>query len=261
MSVRSLAPRRSCSSSSLLALAALASLAALGGCSPDKGPGSLVVDYVLGNNKMCAELGIDRVEVRAYQGTLAEPTAEYEDTKLCNDDNEVELTEITPGIYAVSVVGYDDAGVAIFDNLGQSQTERTVEVFEAAETTTEAELTARPAQLRIAWRLGEGGFGNCSGVGIDRFEVTAYEEGGGTVLLETVLDCELPPEEGENYRLVPDPDRALNGTRFGEVGIQALDASGNSVGVSAAFAFAPPGAGYPVELNIECTDMGCVEQP
>lgn len=242
-------------------LAALGLLAALGGCAPDKGPGSLVVNYVLGNNKTCAELGIDRLEIKAYQGTLDMPTAEFEDNMLCNDDGMVDLIDIPPGLYSISAIGYDDVGVAIFDNQGQSDMERLVEIFEAAETTTEAELTARPAQLKIAWRLGEGGFGNCDGVGIDRFEITAFEEGGGTIMLETTLDCELAPEGSDGYRVIADPDRDLNGTRFGEVGIQALDASGNGIGMPASFVFPPVGPGYPVEINIECTDMGCYEQP
>jgi hypothetical protein len=63
------------------------------------------------------------------------------------------------------------------------------------------------------------------------------------------------------FRLVPDPDRILNGTRFGEVGIQALDTSGNAVGSAAAFVFTPVGPGYDVDLRIECTELGCYEQP
>lgn len=229
-------------------------------CAPDKGPGSLVVEYVLGNNKTCAEIGVERLEVSVYQGTLEEPTVEYEDTLLCNDDGEAVISDIEPGVYSISVIGYDGNDVATFDNQGQPAAERALEIFEAAETTAEAELTARPAQLSLAWRLGEGGFGNCGAVGIDRFEITTYEEGGGTVLLEAVLDCELKGDS-MGFRVVPDPERALNGTRFGEVGIQALDTSGNSVGSAAAFEFMPVGAGYDVELRIECTELGCYEQP
>jgi hypothetical protein len=229
-------------------------------CAPDKGPGTLIVEYVLGNNKTCAEIGVDRVEVTVYQGPIDDPTVDYSDMLLCDDNGEAIVSGIEPGIYSVSAVGFDVDGVAILDNQGQPAGERTIEIFEAAEATHEAELTARPAELRLAWRLGEGGFANCSGVGIDRFEITTYEEGGGTVLLETILDCDLDGDES-GFRLVPDPDRVLNGARFGEVGFQGIDTAGNSVGAPAAFLFTPVGAGYGVELRIECTADGCYEQP
>jgi hypothetical protein len=229
-------------------------------CAPDKGPGSLVIDYTLGNNKLCAEIGVERIEMTVYQGTLEEPTVEYEDMLLCDDNGESVIGDIEPGVYSIAAVGYDANDVAIFDNLGQPATERALEIFEAAETNIEAELTARPAELRIAWRLGDGGFANCAGVMIDRFEITTYEMGGGTVLLESVMDCELGGDS-MGFRLVEDPERILNGTRLGEVGIQALDASGNVVGSPALFVFMPPGSGYGVELRIECTELGCYEQP
>lgn len=229
-------------------------------CAPDKGPGSVVVEYVLGNSKTCAEVGVDRIEVIVYQGTVEEPSIEYENSLLCDDAGEATISDIEPGVYSVSTIGYDSNDVAIFDNQGQPSAERVIEVFEAAQTSHEAELTARPAELRIAWRLGAGGFANCSGVGIDRFEITAYEEGGGTVLLETMLDCVLGGD-AMGFRDVPDPDRMLNGARFGEVGIAALDAAGNPVGAAAPFLFMPVGPGYGVELRIECTDEGCYEQP
>jgi hypothetical protein len=229
-------------------------------CAPDKGPGSLVVEYLLGNSKTCAEVGVERIEVTVYQGTLEEPSVEYEDSLLCDDSGETIVSDIEPGVYSVATIGYDSNGVAIFDNQGQPSAERVIEIFEAAETSHEAELTARPAELRLAWRLGAGGFANCSGVGIDRFEITAYEEGGGTVLLETTMDCDLGGD-AMGFRVVPDPDRLLNGTRFGEVGIEGLDAAGNAVGMAEPFIFMPVGPGYAVELRLECTDEGCYEQP
>jgi hypothetical protein len=239
------------------------SLAVAGGClvacSPDKGPGALSVEYVLGNNKTCEELGVVQIEVTAFQGTVDEPTNEHSDLLNCDNDNEAFIDDIEPGIYSVSAVGYDADDVAIYDNHGQPLEDRRVEIFEASETPFEAELTARPAELRIAWRLGVGGNSNCSAVGIDRLEITAFEQDGGTVLLETEMDCEMAGD-AEGFRLVPDPDRDLNGARFGEVGIQPIDSAGNSVGDSATIIFMPPGPGYGIELYIECTDAGCYEQ-
>lgn len=240
-------------------LALVGCAAALAGCAPDKGPGSLTVSYMLGNNKTCAELGIDRLEVQVFQGTVEEPTNEYGDTMLCQDDAEILIDTIEPGIYSFAMYGYDEDGVAVLDNFDQPTSERQVEIFEAAESSIEAELTARPAQLEVRWRLGVDGFASCDGVGIDAFEIVAYQVDGSSVLLEAELDCELTGDETTGYRLIPDPERELNGTLFGEVGVQAVDAAGNSVGAPAAFTFEPPGPGYTIQLAIECTDLGCTE--
>ena len=231
-------------------------LALVGGCAPDKGPGSLSVDYILGNSKTCAELGVERLRAVLYQGEADAPTLEIEEDVLCSSGGSISLEEVEPGLYSLSVTAYDAGDVAIFDNLGQPDAERRIEIFEAAEATNEAELTARPAELGIAWRLGDEGFGNCDGVGISRFEIAAFQTGGGSVLLETELDCELNGD-AQGYRDIADPGRDLNGVLFGEAGIQALDASGEPVGDPALFEFEPVGPGYPVKLNIECTAVGC----
>lgn len=239
-------------------LALLGCTAALAGCAPDKGPGSLEVTYVLGNNKTCAELGIDRLEVEVFQGTLEMPTNEYGDNILCQNGAPILIEAIEPGIYSFAMYGYDANGVAVLDNLSQPVAERQVEIFEAADTSIQAQLTASPAVLEVRWRLGADGFGSCAGVGIDAFEIIAFQTDGSSVLLEAELACDLEGN-AEGYRVIPDPERELNGTLFGEVGVQAVDASGNSVGAPASFSFDPPGPGYTVQLAIECTDLGCTE--
>lgn len=233
----------------------LATLGTLAGCQPDKGPGSIVVEYVLGNNKTCAEVGVTDVRASAFKGSFEDPSILHSDVTNC-DAGEVVLEGIEPNTYEVRVIGYDENGVAIFDNMGQDSPERVVEVFEAADSMLSVDMTARPADLLVRWRLGAGGFDNCAGIGIDRFEVTAYQTGGGTLLLDTDLDCELGGDS-QGFRFVNDPDRLLNGLLFGEVGIQAVDASGGDIGTPAVFVFDPVGPGYAVELTIECTEAGC----
>jgi hypothetical protein len=235
---------------------ALVTAATLAACQPDTGPGSVVVSYVLGNSKMCDEVGVTDVQASLFKGDYDNPSVLYSEMVSCAE-GEVVLESIPPNTYEVRVIGYDDAGVATFDNLGQDSTNRVVEVFEAAQSDIEQDLSARPADLRIRWRLGADGFGNCTGVGIARFEISAYETGGGTLMLQTEIDCEAGGDS-QGYRLVPDPDRELNGARFGEVGIQAIAADGTDVGDPAVFEFDPVGAGYPVELAIECTQAGCI---
>jgi hypothetical protein len=229
---------------------ALLALTVLSGC-PDKGPGELTVTYVLGNDKTCEEVGVDSVRAKL----TIEGTERYSEDVDCSV-GEIVIDEIEPELYDVEVLAYDDAGVAILDNLGNPLSERRVEIFEASSASHEAELDARPSVLKVRWRLGDEGFGNCASVGIDRFVVKAFEVGGSALLLEDTIDCE---EGGDpmGYREVPDPERLLNGTLFGEVGIQAQDASGADVGAAATFVCDPVGAGYPVELTIECSDVEC----
>ncbi|PRP95642.1 hypothetical protein ENSA5_37750 [Enhygromyxa salina] len=241
------------------ALVVVVGVSALAGCSPDKGPGSLSVTYELGNQKSCAELGIDSLRAELVQGPSEDLTVVYSEEIPCEDGGEIVLDLLEPGLYSLIVSAQDDNGVETMDNLGQPDTERRVEIFEAAQANVAAELTARPAQFELRWRLGADGFGNCAAIGIDRFEVTAYQNNGTVVLLETELDCDLAGD-AMGYRLVPDPDRELNGALLDEVGIQAVDASGNSVGSAATISFEPVGAGYPLQLTVECTESGCVEQ-
>jgi hypothetical protein len=239
---------------------ALLTAATLAGCKQDIGPGSVVVSYVLGNNKTCAEIEVTNIEVKLFRGTFEEPEVEYTELVPCDGSGEVVIDGIVPDSYEIRVIGKDANDVAILDNLGQTSAERRVEVFDDAESTIDVDLTARPAELWVRWALGMGGFSNCGGVGIDRFQITAYETGGAQVMLETEIDCEEAGDETTGYRLVEDPDRELNGARLGEVGIRAIGADGSQIGAPAAFIFDPPGAGYPVELGIECTNVGCIPE-
>jgi hypothetical protein len=243
----------------LLGSAALVTAATLAGCRSEPEPGSVVVGYVLGNNKTCAEVGVNEIEVELYKGDVEQPSVSYKERTSCSALGEVVVDGLPPNSYYVKVTGFDVNGVATFDNMGQSATSRVVEVFDDSESSYDADLTARPADLKVRWRLGDQGFGNCAGVGIARFEIKAYQTGGGTLLLTTEIDCNAPGGS-DGYRLVPDPERRLNGVLFGEVGIQALSSSGGNVGLPATFAFDPVGPGYAVTLGIECTEAGCISE-
>ena len=242
-----------------LGSAALVTAATLAGCRSDPEPGSVVVSYVLGNSKTCEEVGVTEIEAVLFKGSFEQPSVEYSERVDCSAVGELEVEGVPPDTYEVRVIGYDDNEIATFDNLGQSASMRVVEVFDDAESSFDADLTARPAELMVRWRLGDQGFGNCQGVGIARFEITAYQVGGGTPLLTTLLDCSAPGGS-DGYRLIPDPDRKLNGVLLGEVGIQALAADGDDVGLPLPFVFDPVGPGYPVKIGIECTDAGCISE-
>lgn len=252
-------PARTRLAAPLLGALTLTSLPMLGGCGPEKGPGSLAVTYVLGNAKTCDELGIETVELELIRGSGDDREVLYDDRGPCGDDLLIEGIEAKT--YEVEVTAFDGNGIATLDNLADSESERRIEIFEASDATLEVDLTSRPAELFVRWRLGADGFADCDGVGIDAFEVRAFEEDGGNLLLEDVLSCGLDGDGAGNWRLLADPERDLTGSLFGEVGITPLDANGDAVGGAATFEFDPVGAGYPVQLSIECDELGCVPDP
>ncbi|NVB42672.1 hypothetical protein G6O69_32925 [Pseudenhygromyxa sp. WMMC2535] len=237
------------------ALSLLLLTTASSGCA-ETGPGTLEVEYTLGNNKACSDLGVSTVEALLVRGSGDEREVLYDRRTACG--GALIIDDIEPQAYELEVYAYDSANVAILDNLSEATSARRVEIFDASDAVRDVDLTERPAELRVRWRLGEGGFSSCEGVGIDSFEIKAFREGGSGLILETTLDCELDGEGSGNWRVIDDPERELIGSTFGEVGIQALDASGTEIGASAAFIFDPVGAGYPVELTIECDENGCV---
>jgi hypothetical protein len=256
-STRTTSTRTTATRTLALGTGALALIATLAGCQPDRGPGSVLVTYRLGNSKTCDEVEVASIRATVFRGgTIDAADLLYSEEVDC-EDGEVLIENVNPNTYELVVVGYDNAGVAIFDNLGQPVADRKVEVFDAADSETDADLTARPAELLVRWRLGDGGFDNCAGIGIDRFEIQAYQIGGGTVLLETEIDCEVGGGP-QGFRTVEDPDRQLNGAQFGEVGVQAVAPDGSDVGSPAVYVFDPVGPGYAVELTIECTAAGCL---
>ncbi|MFV8753395.1 hypothetical protein ACNOYE_22830 [Nannocystaceae bacterium ST9] len=231
-------------------------IVALTGCKHDPGPSSASIEFVLGNDKECAEVGVETMHVVLSRGEGADRVELYEEYAPCVD-GPVIVEDIAPKNYDLLVEGLDEAMIVVFDNLGSPASQRKIEIFDGSQAQTTVELTARPSDLLVRWRLGQDGFGNCAGVGIDRFNVRAFETGGGTLLLEHEFDCETTGEDADGYRLVPDPERVLNGTRLGEVGIQALDASGTELGEPATFVFDPVGPGYPTKLTLECSNVGC----
>lgn len=234
-----------------LTRASVLAFVALLGCKNQDGPGDLSVDFVLGNDKTCAEVGVDNITVTLSRSgeTL------YTQTGAC-EDGPVLLEDVKPNNYDVLVEGLDSSLFVVFDNLDTPAGERKVEVFEDSLKEITVDMLARPADLLVRWDFE---FSSCSQAGIDRFQVRAFEVGGGSLMLEGEIDCEVEPDPDipGGYHLFPDADRVLVGTQLGEVGVVPLDASGTMVGEQVTFAFEPVGAGYPVRITLSCTGTGC----
>ena len=220
------------------------------GCSDDVEPGSLNVEYVLGNSKSCAELGIETVQAFLYQDDM--PMFEGEDN--CQTGT-IEITGVDAGNYDLLVRAIDGEGFPALDNNGSPTAQRVVEIFEGGQAQPLVTLTAAPVELELRWQVDDG-FGSCESAGIDKFRVQAFQTDGANLLLSTELPCTQIGGPG-GYRPIEDPERTLNGSLFGEVGIQGLASDGSSLGDAATFEFEPPGDGRTIRLSIDCTVDGC----
>lgn len=224
----------------------LAGLAALSGCK-NEDPGSLLVTYRLGNDRSCAEAGVQEIRV-----VLDEDNG-IENSAPCAEGT-VELLGLPIGTYNVDVTGIDENGVVIMDNVKDGVTKVTVKGDGKELTPPEIALTDAPAKLQLRWDFG---FTSCENAGIEAFEIEAFDDSGSENLLAAELTCTAQPDTSDGYRAVPDPERQLNGRRLGEVGIQPLDSSGAPVGDRLIFTLEPPSPGYTVSLTMECDETGC----
>ena len=237
-----------CSLTRLALLPLIAAATAMSGCA-DTDPGSALIKYRIGNDKTCAEAGVEQIRV-----TLDEEDG-IDDTAPCGE-GEFLYEGIPVGKYTIMIEGIDAMGIAIVDNLDEEAVKININGDGSEKETTVIALTDSPARLHVAWDFGGH---NCESVGVDHFLIEAYAEGtGSNKLLTETIDClEGPTEDLGTYREVPDPERALLGGVFGEAGIRPQDADGNLVGSAVNFVFEPPMPGYPIEVTIDCDDSGC----
>ncbi len=218
-------------------------------CGKGKGEdyGVLVVPYELGNHRQCGDLGIVSVRAELDEGNLSQ--------EVDCGAGQVRFNLLQPGHYDVVVYGVDDSGVQAMDSLAAGPVP--VEVVGSGTTVVvdpAVKLTAAPAKLQLRWDLG---FGSCESSSIDSFAISAWRSDGSDLLMQTKVPCSTVGKGREQYRLVPDMERALSGDELGEVDVQAQDSHGIPMGESVTFNFAPPGAGGEVKLSLNCMDGGC----
>ncbi len=228
-------------------LACFVALAASAGCKGEDSPGSLVVTYRLGNDRSCADTGVQEIRV------VLDEEDGIEDGAPCVD-GEVVLEGLPVGTYTVLVEGIDQNGVVIMDNIDASETKVKIAGDGKELMPSTIALTDSPAKLQVRWDFG---FTSCENVGIDAFEIEAFDEAGSDNLLTASLDCTAQPDTSAGYRDVADPERELNGRRFGQLGIQPVDSSGAEVGERLIYNFDPPTPGYTVGVTLECDELGC----
>jgi len=209
--------------------------------------GALVVPYELGNHRDCSSLGVVAVRAELDDG---DKTQEVD----C-DAGELRFNLLKPGHYDLVVYGIDKDGVEVMDSLAAGPVP--VDVVGSGATVVvdpAVKLTAAPAKVKLRWDLG---FGSCGSASLSKFSIAGWRADGSDLLMETKVDCSMTGQGREQYRLVPDKERALSGDELGEVEVQAVDVHDIAMGKPVTFMFDPPGPGGEVKLSLSCSGAGC----
>lgn len=223
------------------------------GCNKDENKplGTLVVSFKLGSGQSCSQADVTRIKA-----TLDED--EYVEEVDCSEQ-EVRFDAIKTGTYDLKVYGIDKDGFAVMDSLDMDPDKTEVSITEGSTVTVDVRLTSTPAKLKIRWKLDSDTYDDWNSLGIESFEITAWNEDGADVLLDTEIDRSKAADDKDHYRIVADPDRELKGDDFGSVQVQPLDKNGTKVGSkpAAEFSFESPGAGRVVKISVTCDNSGC----
>lgn len=241
----------------------LSALSTLSACNNDTPTGALTVPFQIGSNDVCTfknpadmDIPVEDVRIALYRpGTIgsAEPVAE--ETVPCAD-KEASFTTIAAGTYEIVAEGLDANRLVVFDNVGEMNK---AEVLEGQDTSADrVRLSLTPAKVYLRWSYG---FGNsqCSQIPVKKYAVEARRDDGNSKLGEGDFACDAVTDDPDNYHLLADEGRVINGNDLDTIEITPKDASGGDVGMYASFSFAPPGPGGSVKLSItvECSDTEC----
>lgn len=127
------------------------------------GEGSLALNWQV-SPAGCAEAGVDNVEVR-----LDNAHRSYADSYACTDGEAI-VEGISSGNYELTVVGLDESERETF-----SSKSRVVTIgAEKLNETSMVRLTAKPADVEVAWRFANGRV--CGANGVSRVEVALYDQ-------------------------------------------------------------------------------------
>jgi hypothetical protein len=216
-----------------------------GGDDSSGSPGTLVVEFVLGNNLTCDDVGVKRVRAELNEMQFVEDAP-------CSA-MQVRFLNIPAGTYKIRMYGEDDKGMDIMDNYSKTGS-TSIEVSGGDMNSFPRPITlfAAPAHLFVRWDMG---FTSCKGVGVVSFLINAWR-GAGELLVEQTLDCLLEGDGPDQYREIADPERNFTGSEAGEVFVQPLDKEMARFGAPAVFRFKAPGAGQNVKITVDCGSTG-----
>ncbi len=137
-------------------------LGACGDAAQPLGAGSLSLNWQV-SPEGCADAGVQDVEVR-----LQNAHRTYSQSYTCTDGEAI-VEGISPANYKLTVLGLDAGGHETF-----TSTPRTVTIgAEKLNQTDPVRLTAKPADVEVAWRFGNGKV--CGANGVSTVEVALYD--------------------------------------------------------------------------------------
>jgi hypothetical protein len=218
---------------------------------------SFAVDY---NGYTCESAGIDSIRV-----VLDDGLSSYEATAPCTD-YEIEIENVPSNIYAVTIYGLNEEGVAIADSLNYDGIY--VEIL-ANDTAEPSIRTIKLDQAAVPiWARWAVGFYTCSTLDIESFSIEVMEPGNNTPILKSSLKCNAEGTEQGQFRIVPDKKKELSKHEFNQIVVKALKKNGKPRGESFVTSFnivddpgegevMNPGPGGVIALSLRCDASGC----
>lgn len=237
-------------------LSALGTLA----CNNDTPTGSLTVSFKLGTNNVCSfknAAGTDNpvadVRIALFRpGTVGSADPIAEETVACAD-GEALFTTINAGTYEIVAEGMDAKKLVVFDNEGEGDKAEVLEGQDNESNTVTLSLT--PVKVYLRWSFGFGS-SQCATLPLKLFDVEARRDDGNAKLGSGSFTCDASTDDPNNYHLLADMGRVLNGNDIDTIVITPTNATGKDVGDAASFSFDPPGPGNSVFLSIEAKCSG-----
>jgi hypothetical protein len=250
----------------------LCALVALSACNNSPPTGTLVVPFEIGSGVACSGKNVQEVTVTLVDDVADDRTEAPAVTVDC-DEGKAQFDAVDVGTYVVIAEGKDPNGKIVVDN-GATVETNVAEVLEGQVVTLPGaiKMQTTPAKLWIRWTL-DGFLDQCDKIPVANFEVIAYKNDGTDQLLMGAFACDSMPDTPDSYRILPDPDRDLDGADLDTIEIIPRDASGNPVGTKAYYALVnTPGPGTIVKLtfsstctaekcDLACADPGCQPDP
>lgn len=239
----------------LAALGLLTPLA-LTACNNDPESGGLTINYSFAPGVSCTEDQENVVQIAVEVGGLGDAALVSETDPCDNAGGEIVIAGVRAGTHDLYVLGIDDEGDAVLDNLGGALTDDRVEIIGGEPTTMDVELGIAPARLEVRAfvHTGDGFPVACTSnsITIKGMRVQAWDLGSAEQLKSHDFDlCDFT-----DYIAVPDEERALNGRDFDTIRIQPLDNTGNLVGIQSEIDLGGPvGAGKVLRLDVSCNDV------
>jgi hypothetical protein len=215
--------------------------------------GTLIVQFKLGNDVACKDF-----HVKTVRGVLDDDEEDPIEEETKCETKELRFEDIPSGEYKVRLYGYASADDSDDDNpvMDSLQNDDLRMSVIGDGTTVIAEprvmLTSSPARLWVRWSFG---YGTCKSADIGSFQITAWRNDGGDLLLEDEIDCEDVGDADDGfYRRIPDDKRLLSGNAGGLVAVQPRDGSGKDVGEALEYEYEAPGPGKDIRLSVKCDE-------